>query len=101
MWSILDELGKSGGDLPQRQNEIRETCRDCAARHGCVFGLIRFLDQNDAPGFLDRFDPKDPSAPAPVRTMAKSSRRRAASERKKISIGARCQRGSSNSVIAR
>ena len=66
--SIADQFGKPGGDLPHRQNEIREACRDGAARHRSVFGLVRILDQNDAAGFLDRLD-----AHRPIRAGARKN----------------------------
>jgi len=53
------------------------------------------------PASLTALMPTDPSEPAPEKTMAKLSPPSAASERKKRSIGVRCQRGSSNSVIAK
>ena len=66
--TIADQLGKPGGDLPHRQNEIRKPCRHGAARHRSVFGLVRILDQDYAAGLLDRLD-----ADGPVRAGARKN----------------------------
>ena len=65
---IADQLGKPAGDLAHRQDEIREARRDGAAGHRSILGLVRILNQNDAPGLLDRLD-----ADGPVRTGARKN----------------------------
>ena len=68
--AVADQLGKPPGDLPQGQDEIGEAGRDRAARHRPIFGLVRVLNQNDASGFLDRFD-----ADRSVRTRSRKDNR--------------------------
>ena len=48
--------GEPGRDIANRQDEIGKPGGDCAARHGCILGLLRILNENDAAGFLHRPD---------------------------------------------
>src|SRR5262249_32652503 len=51
--AVLHQFDQACHKLAHRQDEIRYSGRDRAARHRGVFGLVRILHQDDAAGFLD------------------------------------------------
>src|SRR6185312_5723497 len=49
----LDQVDQPLGEIEYRQHEVGDAGGDGASRHGGIFGLVGFLYEDDAAGFLD------------------------------------------------